>query len=135
MALQLSVDVRNARLDAIETEIGTSPLLRMYTGSMPANAAAASTGTLVAEMTLPSNWMNDAAAGAKALAGAWEDLSANNTGVIAYFRIFENSGTTCHLQGTITETGGGGDMEVDNDDVNAGQAITVTAFTLTDGNA
>jgi len=33
MAIQFSTDVRNARLDAIETEIGTAPILRIRTGA------------------------------------------------------------------------------------------------------
>jgi hypothetical protein len=39
------------------------------------------------------------------------------------------------MQGTVTATGGGGDMQVDNVSFAAGQQFTVTAFTLTDGNA
>lgn len=135
MTVQLSTAVRNARLDSIETTIGTSPLLRVYTGSMPANAAAASTGTLLAECTLPSDFMAAASSGSKAKSGTWEDTSANNNGTAGYFRIFDSAGTTCHLQGTVTATGGGGDMEVNNTTFASGQAFTVTTFTLTDGNA
>lgn len=41
MAVQLSVTVRNARLDAIETAVGTSARLKIWTGAAPANCAAA----------------------------------------------------------------------------------------------
>ena len=138
MALQLSVTARNDRLNAIETTIGTAPLLRLYdlTAGAPANCAAAITATLVAEMTLPSDWMDAAASGAKAKsASAWQDTSANNAGTVDFFRILESTGTTTHVQGTVTATGGGGDMELDNAVVAAGQQITITTFTLTDGNA
>ena len=40
MALQYSVTVRNAQLDAVETTVGTAPLLRIYSGSAPANCSA-----------------------------------------------------------------------------------------------
>ncbi|HKY51710.1 MAG TPA: hypothetical protein VJP45_10680, partial [Candidatus Limnocylindria bacterium] len=69
--MQLSVAVRNARLDAIETAIGTSPILRIRTGAPPAACATADSGTVLAEMTLPSDWMAAAASGAKALVGSW----------------------------------------------------------------
>jgi len=49
MAVQLSVTARNARLDAIETAVGTSPILRIRTGAAPANCAAADAGTVLAE--------------------------------------------------------------------------------------
>ena len=135
MAIQLSVEARNARLDAIETTLGTSPLLRFYTGSMPANTAAAATGTLVAEATLPSDFMANAASGSKSLSGTWQDTAANNAGTIGYYRIYNSAGTRCDIQGTVTNSGGGGDMEVQNTSVNAGQQITITAYTLTDANA
>lgn len=137
MSIQLSDTVRNARLDAIETAISTAPLLRIYdlTAGAPANCAAAITGTLIAEMTLPSDWMAAAGSGAKAKAGTWQDTSANNAGTADFFRIWDSGGSTCHLQGTVTPTGGGGDMELDNTSVSAGQQVTITTFTLTDGNA
>jgi hypothetical protein len=135
MAIQLSVDVRNDRLDSIEATIGTAPVLRVRTGAPPANCAAARTGTVLATLTLPSDWMGNAAAGAKALAGTWEDTSADDTGTAAHFEIMESTVTTCHLQGTVTGTGGGGDMEVDNTSFATGQSFTITTFTLTDGNA
>lgn len=135
MAIQLSVAVRNARLDAIESTISTAPILEIRTGAQPANCAAADSGTLLASMTLPSDWMGNAAAGAKALAGSWSDASANNTGTAAHFRIKDSSGTTCHLQGSVTATGGGGDLELNNTSIASGQPVTITAFTLTDANA
>lgn len=135
MALQLSEAVRNARLDAIETAIGTAPILRIRTGAAPANCAAADTGTVLATLTLPSDWMAAAASGSKAKSGTWEDTSADATGTAAHFRIYDSGDTTCHLQGTVTITSGGGDMEVDNTSFAIGQAFTITAFTLTDGNA
>ncbi|HSX63972.1 MAG TPA: hypothetical protein VLF15_04545 [Pseudoxanthomonas sp.] len=135
MAIQLSVSVRNARLDAIESTIGASPIMRIRTGAAPANCAAADSGTVLAELMLPSDWMAAAASGSKALSGTWQDTSANATGTAAHFRIYESTGTTCHLQGTVTATSGGGDMEVNNTSFASGQSFTVTSFTLTDANA
>jgi hypothetical protein len=135
MAIQLSTTVRNARLDQIETTVSTAPILTIRTGAQPANCAAANSGTVLATMTLPSDWMGNAAAGAKALAGTWQDLTADNAGTAAHFRIHDSSATTCHMQGSVTATAGGGDIELNNTSITAGQQVTITAFTLTDGNA
>lgn len=135
MTIQLSTTVRNARLDAIETTIGTSAILRIRTGAAPANCGTADSGTILAEMTLPSDWMAAASGGSKALSGTWQDASANNAGTAGHFRIYDSAGTVCHLQGTVTATGGGGDMTLDNTTMNAGQQVSITSFTLTDGNA
>lgn len=135
MAIQLSAAVRNARLDATETAIGASAILKIRTGSPPANVAAAASGTVLATVNLPSDWMAAASGGTKAKSGTWEDTSADATGVAAHFEITASDGTTRHMQGTVTATGGGGDMTVDNVNFAAGQAFTVTSFTWTDGNA
>ena len=135
MALQLSVAVRNARLDAIETTAGASAVLRIRTGTVPASCAAARTGTVLATVNLPSDWMAAASGGSKAFSGTWQDLSADAAGTAAHFEIMNNVLSTCHLQGTVTATGGGGDMTVNNVVFAAAQQFDVTGFTLTDGNA
>ena len=133
MALQLSDTVRNAILDAIETAVGATAVLKIYdlTAGAPANTAAAITGTILATLTLPSDWMAAASSGSKAKAGTWQDTSADNTGTADFWRLFASDGTTCHAQGTVTATGGGGDMTVDNTSITAAQSVTITGFTLT----
>lgn len=135
MALQYSVSVRNAQLDAFETAIGASAILKIRTGSAPANCAAADSGTVLATLDLPSDWMAAAASGAKDKSGTWEDAAADATGTAAHFRIYASDGTTCHAQGTITGTGGGGDMTLDNTSIATGQKVTISSFTLSAGNA
>lgn len=135
MALQYSVAVRNAQLDAVEDTISTSAILKIRTGAPPANCATADSGTVLATCSLPSDWMNAASSGSKTKLGTWEDTSADATGTAAHFRLYASDGTTCHAQGTVTATGGGGDMTVDNTSFAAGQSFTVTAFTLNAGNA
>jgi hypothetical protein len=39
------------------------------------------------------------------------------------------------VQGTITATGGGGDMTLDNTSISSGQQFNVTSFTITAGGA
>jgi hypothetical protein len=138
MTIQLSVPVRNARLDAIETAAGASPKLRLYSGAQPANCAAARTGTLVCEIALPADWAANAANGAKALAGSWSGTGAAAAGTgtaVAHFALMDAAGTTCHMQGSVTVTGGGGDLALDNVSIAQNQAVNVTGWTLTDANA
>lgn len=135
MALQYSTTVRNAQLDAFETAIGTSAVLKIRTGAAPANCATADSGTVLATINLPSDWMAAASSGSKAKSGTWEDTSADATGTAAHWRLYASDGTTCHAQGTITATGGGGDMTLDNTSIASGQTVTVTSFTISAGNS
>lgn len=135
MPFQFSTAARNASLDAIETAIGASPILRIRTGAPPANCAAARTGAVLATMTLPADFMAAASGGSKGLSGTWQDAAADAAGTAGHFEIMDATGTTCHIQGSITATGGGGDMEIQNTSIAIGQQINVTAFNITAGGA
>lgn len=135
MALQASTAVRNAKLDAIEATIGTAPLLIFFSGAQPATCATADSGTVLATMTLPSDWLAAASGASKALSGTWQDTSADATGTLGHWRIKDSSGTTCHLQGSVTATGGGGQITVPSTSITSGQPFSITTFTITDGNA
>lgn len=128
MAIQFSEAVANAMLDQIETTVSTSPTLTIFSGSMPANCAASDSGTALAILTLPSDWMAAAASGSKAKSGTWQDTSADNSGTAGYYRL-KASGGTVHQQGTVTATGGGGDLTLDNTNISAGQSVTITSWT------
>lgn len=134
MAIQLSETVRNARLDAIETTIGTDAKLYIRTGSPPAGCSSGDSGTLLATITCPTDWLNAAGSGQKTLKGSWT-VAASDSGVAGHFRVKDSTGTTCHIQGNITATGNGGSMTVDNTSISVGQTITIVTFTMTDGNA
>jgi hypothetical protein len=133
MAFQFSVRCRNAALDAVETTIGASPTLEIRSGAPPANCAASATGTVLATLPLPADWAAAASGGAKALLGTWQDISADAAGTAGHFRV--NAGAACDIQGTVTATGGGGDMTLDNVVLAAAQQVTVTAFTINAGGA
>lgn len=134
MALQYSTAVRNARLDVVESTIGASAVLKIRTGAAPATCATADSGTVLATVSLPADWMAAASSGTKSMSGTWTDSSADAAGTAAHFRIYASDGTTCGMQGTVTATGGGGDMTVDNAVFAAAQSFSVTSFTLAAGN-
>mgnify|MGYP000494027997 CR=1 FL=1 len=79
--------------------------------------------------------MAAASSGSKAKTGTWEDTSADATGTAAHFRLYASDGTTCHAQGTVTATGGGGDLTLDNTSIASGQSITINTFSITAANA
>jgi hypothetical protein len=134
LAIQYSDDLRNAQLDAKETAVGTSPIMRIRTNAPPADCATADSGTVLATLTLPSDWMAAASGGTKAKSGTWQDASADANGTAGHFRIYNSGDTDCHIQGTVTADGGGGDLQVDNAVFAAGQSFTVTTFTISDNN-
>ena len=137
MAVQMNDATRNARLDTIESTNGTSCSLEIRSGAQPATCATAGTGTVLVTINLPADWMGAAAAGAKAKAGTWQDASADATGTAAHFRVYNSQATkdntTCFMQGSVGQ--GSGDLSLDNTSIVAAQQVTVTGFTLTDGNA
>lgn len=134
MALQLSTAARNALLDAIETAVGTTPYLDIRSGAQPVDCSSADSGTELEHMALPSDWMAAASGGTKAKAGTWTG-SADASGTAGHFRVKDSADTACHMQGSVTGTGGGGQLELDNVAIASGQTITITAFTLTAPNA
>jgi hypothetical protein len=136
--LQFSGLLRDNRLDQFEVTLAASPKLRIMSGAMPANCAAADTGTLLCEMTLPSDFMNASSGGIKTKLGTWSGTGDAGAGVgtnAGYFRIKNAAGTVTHCQGDVTATGGGGAMTIDNISIASGQTVTVSTFTITDGNA
>ncbi len=132
MALQFSVGVRNAWLNNMESTIGVSAVLQIYSGAPPANTAAAATGTLLAEIQLDSDWLAAAASGAASVQVVPNsDLNANAAGTAGHFRLLESTKTTVHIQGIVTVTGGGGDMEIDNTSIALNQQVDLTSWTFT----
>lgn len=127
---QFSVAVRNAMLDAIETAIGTGAVLKIRSGAAPANCGAADSGTVLASITLASDWASAAAAGAKALSGLpLSDPVADNTGTAGHYRLYSSDGTTCGNQGTVGTAAS--DLIVDSTAFTAGQTFNITAWTWT----
>jgi hypothetical protein len=56
-------------------------------------------------------------------------------GTAGHYRLTDNAGTTVHMQGTVTATGGGGDLTVDNTSIASGQAVNITGWTFTEPGA
>ena len=129
MTVQLSTALRNSLLDQYEAFIGTSAILKIRSGTQPATPETADSGTVLVTVNAPSDWMAAAASASKAKAGTWQDPSADATGTPGHYRLYASDGVTCHEQGTVTLTGGGGDMTLDDMSITAGQVVTITSWT------
>jgi hypothetical protein len=134
MAIQLGTALRDAMIGTYETTVGASPKLQIRSGAVPANCAAADAGVLLAEITLPADWMTAASSGSISLNGTWSG-TGGAAGTAAHYRLKNNAGSTTHEQGTVTATGGGGDLTVDNTSIANLQVVNVTSWTRTQGGA
>ena len=52
------------------------------------------------------------------------DSSADNSGTAQWFRVFKADGTTGVLDGSVTVTGGGGEMTLNTTSITAGGTIS-----------
>lgn len=135
MALSYTTTLRNTQLDAITTAVGNAGLLRIYDGSVPANVGASiGSSTLLAELTCGTPFAASASSGALTAGSITQDSSANATGTATYFRLATSAGTAV-IQGTVTATGGGGDLTLTTTSIVSGQPVQVTSFVITRGNA
>lgn len=126
---QYSDTLANAWAGATEGAIGTSPKLRIYNGTIPANTGAALSGnTLLASGDLPSDWLGTAASRAVAKNGTWTVLGAA-AGTATWYTITATDGTTRHIQGPISELG------MSTTTIAVGITYTVNTATLTFGGA
>lgn len=142
MTLRLSPGQRVAMLDAIFNSTGVSIdsyIMEIRSGTQPATADLAPTGTVLASITLPADSMAAAASPAATIAkaGTWQDASADATGTAGWFRIRAagDAGTTNNtdrrIDGAVTATGGGGELELQNTSIAITQQVTITAVTFT----
>lgn len=132
MALAYSTNLRNARLDAIVTQLdlGAASLLRIYDGTRPATGGAAT--TLLAELTLTDPAGAAADAGVLTLSSITADASANATGTATWFRLV-TSAASFVMDGNVGTSGS--DLNINTLAIAAGANVSVTSFVVTAGNA
>ncbi|MCA3713013.1 MAG: hypothetical protein IM667_07750 [Phenylobacterium sp.] len=134
MAIKQTTAVRNAQLDALNTQIGASARLRIYNGTRPANANTAITSqTMLVELTGNATAFAAAASGGVLTANAISNGTAAATGTASWFRLWQSNGTTAIMDGDVSTSGA--DVNLNNTSIATGQTVSVTAFTVTDGDA
>jgi hypothetical protein len=135
MAIRLPDAVRTAVADLIAARVdaGAGPgVMQLRSGAQPADADDAASGTLLATVTF-----NDPAWVAAVLGVATLDVvpTLDTVGVAddtaGWFRILDSTGAKV-MDGDVTATGGGGDLEMDSPVISTGLAVSVTAGTMTE---
>jgi len=126
MTFQYGATLRNNQVSQIQTTIGVSGTLKIFSGAEPANCAAGDPTGLLATIVLPASFLTSSG-GVTTIAGSWS-VAASGTGIAASFRMYDGS-AVCHVQGNMT------DLVLNNNNIAAGQTVQVTAFTVTAGNA
>lgn len=127
MAFQYGATLRNNKVGQIQTTVGGSGVLKIFSGAEPVNCAAADPSGPLCTITLPATFLTSSG-GVTTLAGTWS-ASASATGTAASFRIYDGS-AVCHVQGNVTS-----DLVLNNTSIASGQTVSVTSFAVTAGNA
>ena len=131
-----AISACDAVVDACDLGTGVaSATLRIYDGGVPALVDTALGGnTILAELVMTNPAFGaaaDAAPGATATAAAIaNDTAANATGTASFFRIF-NRDSVARIQGSVTATGNGGELELNTISIVANALVEVTALTVT----
>lgn len=132
MALGFSSAVRGARVDAITTAVGGGAKLRFYGGTRPATGGTVT--TLAAELTCNVTAFAGAASGPTITVSAITAANASSSvSPVTWFRLVKADGTTLIMDGDVNTTGS--DLNVTSTAFVSGQQISVTSWTITDGNA
>lgn len=127
MAFQYGVTLRTNQVAAIQSSVGASGVLKIFSGAEPSTCATADPTGLLATITLPATFLTSAN-GVTTIAGTWS-VAASATGTAACFRIYDGS-AVCHVQGNTTS-----DLVLNNTSIASGQTVTVSSFSVTAGNA
>ena len=134
MAIKYATAVRNAKMDTVTSQTGTSALLRIYDGTRPANPNTAITSqTLLVTLTCNASAFAAAASGGVLTANAITNGTAAATGTASWFRLVKSDGTTPIMDGDVSTSGA--DLNLNNTSIATGQTVSVTSFTVTEGNA
>lgn len=132
MTLSYAVTLKNARLDQITSAISTSGLLRIYDGSVPANAdTALGAQVLLAELALSSTFAPGASSGVLTASAISSDTSANATGTATFFRLVTSGGTS-KVQGTVGTSGA--DLNMNTTSIVSGSTVACSSMVITAGN-
>ena len=121
MAVTYTTAVKNARLNAVTTAIGTTGVLEMGTTGM---------ASVLATIALANPAAPAAASGVLTFTMPRSDTSADASGTAAAARIRTASGGTDIVTGLTVGTSGT-DVVLDSTSITAGQTVTINSFTIT----
>jgi hypothetical protein len=130
MAIQYSTTHRTNAMTQLATDIGASAVIKVWSGSMPANCAIADTGTLLVTFAGNAGGFGSASGGVLT-AAAVASAVASGSGTAGYFRIYPTAATSTNavMQGTVGTSGA--DMIVTSASITALQTCNFTSLTVT----
>lgn len=140
MTIRLSVGLRNKILDSgLADAFDTNGRINIYTGTQPATAATAASGTLLGTLTLNSNSVSAAAAsGTMTFNTITSDTSADATGTAGWGRIYLTTDTAPGSAGDADDrrldfaiSTSGSDVNFDSVSFVAGGTIAMSSLTVT----
>jgi hypothetical protein len=106
MALTVSANAADAMGVALATNIGSAATIEIRTGTKPATPETAASGTLLATVAISGSFTST---GGVLTAANPAAVTIAADGTAGHFRL-KTSGGTAKIDGTVTATGGGGDM-------------------------
>lgn len=127
MSLTVAAASAQAMGAALATDIGSAAVIEIRSGSKPATPETAASGTLLVSITLSGSFSSSGGVLTAADPGA---VSPAASGTAGYFRL-KKSGGTAVLDGTVTATGGGGDMQLGSTTISTGVPVDLGVPTLT----
>jgi hypothetical protein len=114
-------------------DVGGAGYIEIRTGSQPATANTAASGTLLGTLTLSNPAFGNATTASPSVATAsaiTSDTNADATGTAGWFRAYSGGGTAV-IDGVIsTVAAGTGDMQLDSTSIVAGGTIAVSSWTV-----
>lgn len=128
MALTVTAAASGSMASALATYIGSGATIEIRSGSKPATPETAATGTLLVTVSVPGSFT----AASNVLSSADPAAASPAAGGTAgYFRL-KQSGGTAVIDGTVTVTGGGGDMQLGSTTITVGVPVDlgVASFTV-----
>lgn len=132
MALSFTTTLRNDRLDQINTAVGSSSLIRIYSGTPPATVGTALAGnTQLAELACSATAFSAASGGVLTANVISDDTAADAAGTATFFR-HVTSGGVAVLQGTVGTSGA--DLNLNTTTFSTGLIVSITSYTITEAN-
>lgn len=133
MATRISTAARNAMASAVADLLdggSGAGYIELRTGSQPANPGTSASGTLLATLTLSDPAFGSPSTGVVTAAAITGDASADATGTAGWFRAYDSSDAAV-IDGSVSGSGGGGDMILSSTSIVAGGTVDITSWTIT----
>lgn len=136
--LKYAAAAKNAKLGStgLAAYIGTSAQLTIYNGTQPASPdTAISSQTALVTCTCGAGAFGTASGGvltANAISSGTGTAGASTGTVGTWFRLWKSDGTTPVLDGTVGTSGC--DLNLNNASIAQNQTVSITSFTITEGN-